>query len=536
MRRSRSRSFVPLLVGLTIVINALAFGPYHVPSAMADTPRLVDRPARSSIVFLDSVGVNTHLSYNDTPYSEGNRIQAALEQLGVRHIRDNLPRKPSLAYVRRIAALDASGIGTQLTVGAVGVSKGGSLTPVPVVMTSLSDSASFARAIEAIEGPNEWDARGGDDWVVQVRDYQCALYGAVNADPTWAGVPVVAPSVARRFRREALGNLEGCADWANSHTYVRGQPTTAEYTEERAIALAAVSNRAPVAVTETGYTNALWSVGGKHPVSDAVASVYIPRLFSAAFEAGVTRTFLYELVDQKNDRSLEDEEAHFGLLYNDLRPKPAYSALQRLLGLVTDQDAVGRAPSSLEYAITDRPPDLHELLLSRRDGTMLLLLWRDVPVHPLGSGDEVEPEAVEVQLARPVAQVDVHRPTASAAPVSTSSGADRVRGLVGADLVVLRIDATTAIGGPPMTAVQHAGGGALETFEGSAPPGADAFAAPGGPDRGRTVNARQPTHMTVVGAAFVVTAAVLGTTVLVLRRRHRRCPDSVPVPIRLERE
>ena len=39
--------------------------------------------------FVDSIGVNTHLSYFDTPYSyEWSKTFRALQAMGVRHIRD----------------------------------------------------------------------------------------------------------------------------------------------------------------------------------------------------------------------------------------------------------------------------------------------------------------------------------------------------------------------------------------------------------------------------------------------------------------
>jgi len=40
--------------------------------------------------FVDSVGVNVHLHYNDTSYGNFASVERSLKDLGVRHIRDGL--------------------------------------------------------------------------------------------------------------------------------------------------------------------------------------------------------------------------------------------------------------------------------------------------------------------------------------------------------------------------------------------------------------------------------------------------------------
>ncbi len=55
---------------------------------------------------------------------------------------------------------------------------------------------------------------------------------------------------------------------------------------------------------------------------------------STAFGAGVSRTFLYELVDVKPEPALHDPEQHFGLLRNDLSPKPAFTAVKTMIAAI----------------------------------------------------------------------------------------------------------------------------------------------------------------------------------------------------------
>ncbi|MEP6695489.1 MAG: hypothetical protein ABJA34_01275 [Pseudonocardiales bacterium] len=519
--------FAATLAALALLINAVGCGGQAAAASIRGTPAPAPQTATPAAAFLDSVGVNTHLGYTNTPYAQSAPVQRALQELGVRHVRENFPVRPPAGYADRIAALAGVGIRTQLTVGAVGRKKGQALTPVADVMTTIGSMPQLTGPVEAIEGPNEWDIRGGSDWPQQVRRYQETLHNAVRGDPRMTGVVVVAPALSRRFHRAELGNLDPYVDWGNNHTYSHGAPTVGEYADERTKE-ATVSGGKPVVTTETGYTSAVRATDQKPPVTDAVAAVYIPRLFAAAFRSGTMRTFLYELLDERGEQGLTDEEAHFGLLYSDLTPKPAYTSLQRLLGLVTDGDSTGVAPSSFSYSVGSAAADHHELLLSRRDGTLLLVMWRDIAVDRLGRGDDARQLPIEVKFARPVSQVDIHRPSLSAPPVTTLHNVADIRGNLGADLVVLRIDprapGSTA---EPMAPVPHGGGRSARVLLGPAAAGQDAFGTSARPEIGRVTFAHAPapaSHGDLVVPVLAVVAALVvavGVVFAVVRRRRR---------------
>src|SRR3954471_19334335 len=58
---------------------------------LAVTPRAASaETARSADAFVDSVGVNTHVIYDDTAYRDFPTVRARLQELGVRHIRDGI--------------------------------------------------------------------------------------------------------------------------------------------------------------------------------------------------------------------------------------------------------------------------------------------------------------------------------------------------------------------------------------------------------------------------------------------------------------
>ena len=72
--------------------------------------------ARSADAFVDSVGVNIHLHYADTSYSNFARVQQALQNLGIRHVRDGLIDTRWKEYYDRHNQLGRMGIkGTFIT-------------------------------------------------------------------------------------------------------------------------------------------------------------------------------------------------------------------------------------------------------------------------------------------------------------------------------------------------------------------------------------------------------------------------------------
>src|SRR5262249_50516567 len=97
--------------------------------------------------FADSVGVNVHLTYTGTPYGNFDRLQAALRDLRIHHIRDGLVlgRADQAEKLNRLA--DA-GVRSTLIMGAPNAS-----TPADEVAAARP----IARAIDAVEGPNEYD-------------------------------------------------------------------------------------------------------------------------------------------------------------------------------------------------------------------------------------------------------------------------------------------------------------------------------------------------------------------------------------------
>jgi hypothetical protein len=194
-------------------------------------------------------------------------------------------------------------------------------------------------------------------------------------------------------------------------------------------------------VTESGYHNALRATTGQPPVSEEAAAVYLPRLLVTAFGAGVHRTFIYELLDEKPDPGLLDPEQHFGLLRQDLSPKPAFRAVQTLIAAVSAPRGEAHAAPPSWNVRAPEGGEVQRLALSRRDGSRVLALWRPVSVWDEAARRAVEPRPLPVQVSFGMGADDivVWRPSVSSAPVMRRDHARRLSLRIGGDLVLVSV-------------------------------------------------------------------------------------------------
>jgi hypothetical protein len=351
----------------------------------------------SAAAFVNSVGVNVHMSYFDTSYNDWQQVRDKLVELGVHHVRD--AACPGCTTQRqRLLALAASGIGVDFTMQQPGNS------------ASLQDLVDMVAgpmrpAVEAVEGPNEYDRSGNPNWAADLRDYQQQLYGLVRSTPALDGIPVIGPSLTSGGAFTALGNLSGALDWGNAHPYSGGQTPTSTLAYNSSLVSTVAPSR-PMAATEAGYHNALDATSGQPPVSEGAAAEYVPRLFLDMFRAGLPRTYLYELLDERPDPTQTAPENEFGLLRSDFSEKPAFRTLEALMHLTAPAGSADLAPIHLAVS---GPSDLRQLLLQTGPASYALVLWRDVkvwnqtartpiPVTPANADVQIGPEIGHTEL------------------------------------------------------------------------------------------------------------------------------------------
>lgn len=320
--------------------------------------------AQPAARFIDSIGVNVHLSYRDTGYGNVQRIAALLVGLGVHHVRDGMTLDhPDVCKGDR--TLSSAGMRFTFITQA---------NPTPAQLTAWT--ACVGPGIEAFEGINEYDIshpKSDADWVATLRSSQRDLYRAVKGTPQTASLTVIGPSLTSEAAFDAVGNLSSDLDRGNIHNYFSNhEPETGGWGAGGYGSIAFnvriarnVDGSKPIVSTETGYG----TDRADHTVDDAAQATYLPRLLLEQFSAGIPRTFPYELVDEGGA-----PYGHYGVVNADLSPKPAYTALAALIAALNDTGE-SFTPGTLSYALNGGGANLHHVLLQKHDGSYVLALW-----------------------------------------------------------------------------------------------------------------------------------------------------------------
>jgi hypothetical protein len=313
----------------------------------------------------------------------------------------------------------------------------------------LIDSAKMiagADALLAFEGnnePNNWGVtyqgeKGGGQaptWTA-VAKLQRDMYQAVKSDPTLEKYPVFSISengaerdnVGLQFLTipAGAGALMPAgtkyADYANCHNYFY-HPNSSQPADNKTWNAADPSpacrvdglygnygltwakhfqgysqeqlNTLPRVTTETGAT-----IGGA--ISEELHGLNLLSMYLDQFKRGFSFTSVYIL----RDRTDEGGNQGFGFYRPDYGPRKAAFYLHNLTTILADA-GTQKQPGSLDYAISNPPVTVHELLLQHSDGTFQLLIWDE----RLSGEDQVT-----VRFGAPHASVRVYDPTTGTDP------------------------------------------------------------------------------------------------------------------------
>ena len=410
-----------------------------IAAAGAAAPSQADAgAARSADGFVDSIGVNVHLASSDTPYGRRDVVQSKLRRLGVRYVRDHLfPNRPDMYQAFR--SLASCGIKANLIVG--DPLQRWTIGPLSSQL-GLIKKENLGDAVASLEAPNEYDIQGDKTWAPTLRDYQRRFYSEVKSDPDLRRYPVLGPSLVDVRSYGELGDLSGSLDYGNIHPYPGGERPDGRGSDLDQLRGFATSNSRskPVQVTETGYHNGLRSASTHLPATERAAATYMPRLFLDYYRQGVSRTYSYELIDERPDPRRVDSEANFGLLRHDYSEKPAYTAIRRTVDLLSDPGPRFKT-ARLRYSVSGSKSGVKRILLQKRDGTFYLALWRETSVWNPGARTAVRASsgAVRISLGRRARRIKVYRPSRSGRAVKTASYARSVRLKAGADVTIIKI-------------------------------------------------------------------------------------------------
>jgi MBG domain (YGX type)/Divergent InlB B-repeat domain len=312
--------------------------------------------AVSADSFVDTAGVNIHLSWIGTAYYDDYpAVLKALQDLGVRHVRDgisDLGTDPNAFYYQRHDDLAKSGITTIYN------------APMNEQASVLLAYPGLVKDFEGYEGPNEYDASGDPNWPSTLSAYQTFLYHTVKGNASTAKYPVLAPALANKASWPQVYGMSSSIDFGNLHNYYSGYnpgTTTSAGIASWVQALRAGWSSVPIITTETGYIYQTF----EHVVGP-VAGTYLPRVFLEQYLNGIRRTYIYELIDK--------DTTEFGLMEANMTPRPAYTAMASLLNLLSDPGPPF-TPASLAYTVSGNTANIHRLLMQKRDGSFYLALW-----------------------------------------------------------------------------------------------------------------------------------------------------------------
>ncbi len=383
---------------------------------------IVTTQARSAYSFIDSIGFNTHLRYYDTAYGNYPLIRQRLLELGIRHIRDG---GSDPLWIQRTNELGSSGIRSTIVIDPfIGTGPTASYNMNPPGYDVLTLVKNLVPAgVEAIEILNEFDITRNNgyfyngqpvtdaNWITYLRNFTQDTYNALNSDPATQNVAVIGPSFVYPDSSTLVGNLSSWVDYGNAHPYSNPlHPGNGNLLRDLANRSIPTANR-PIIVTEIGYSTG--SPLSDRPVSETVQGKYIPRMFLENFNSGVFRTFSYEFIDQFPNPN--NSEYNYGILRYDGKPKPAYTAMQNLIGILNDT-ALPFTPGTLDYSLSGNTQNVRTTLLQKSDGSFYMVLWLEVP-----STDQVSSQTVNLTLNTAIAQAATYLSNNSAAPIGQYS-------------------------------------------------------------------------------------------------------------------
>lgn len=375
------------------------------------------KTAKRADAFVDSIGINLHLTYPNTAYANySGLVKPRLQELGVRHIRDNSYNYNDGTYFNKLKDLSSIGIKSNLFFQGQ--------DPKDVV----SIAKSLTGTIEAVEGPNETDLTyfnnftyKGQKFPQSTRAYQNDFYAAIKNDPLTAYLPVVLPSVGWGKNSEQVGYV-GAGDVGNMHSYPNlGDPPTIDIDwwyipYARIIA----GDLKPLWSTETGYgTLPNHDLG----VSETVAAKYLPRLLLEHFNRDVKRVYLYQLVDPLPNSGIIYD--HTGLLRNNGSVKPAYTAIKNLIDILKDSTD-SFTPGNLDYSLSDSAGDIHSTLLQKKNGIFYLILWQEVKSWDAQNNRNIDVQERPLTLNSAVCKAEAYRPYDSVSPVALNVAGDKM--------------------------------------------------------------------------------------------------------------
>ncbi len=408
--------------------------------------------------FTASLGVNTHIGSG--PYNDPAELAGMLSYLGISNVRQSSPIDP--ASLAAMAALGQAGAKIDLIIN------GGGPVNLAGAMENVDALAPYLNAVEGVNEaaiyPVSYDGISGIDAAVAL---QKDLYAAVRSNPALDGASVYSFTIggADPSAYPSIGDISAYTDDANIHSYPPDglRPI---FVIHAAIAGGQTDAPAkPVVLTETGYYTLTNGVGWGGVPQSLQASYLLDEVLDEA-AAGVSRTYLYDLIDDGADPGGTTQEDHFGLFNNDGSPKASADAFHNLTSILASTDAAAgsAAPASQPFSFTVAGLPYgytgNTLELDGGDGSHSIAIWNEEQLWNTGTLTAEAPSAypVTVSLNAAYHDVKVYDPTTGSAPIQTLHDVSQVSLVLEDHPFVIQVEpdqpATVLGSGPDTLALQ----------------------------------------------------------------------------------
>jgi hypothetical protein len=415
---------VKIVILIVLLLSPLlSYG--QTKQTLTETPR----PADSLV---DSMGVNVHMTYGNTAYSNIAAVRTMLQALGLRHVRDGGKYLSDSAYNQyefgAYGNVSSLGIGFDLI-----LTFEASMDPNPMTESDLTALRALASAnsvtIDSLEGPNEIDIQGDKNWVSDTRSFMQSVSSANSETTNFPKVTLLGPSLAGASNDWVLlGDLTAYENVGDIHPYANTQYPSYNFALNRTNEQH-VSGSQKIYVTESGWSNAMKATDGSPNVTEEVSGRYVSRLFLETLLWGWPRTYVYELVDEQNDPGLTNTQDHFGLFRYDYSPKPAATVIENMVLLMSDKGYTF-TPTALSYSLTVPTSSVHHLLFQKHDGSYWLAVWQEVSGWKgwNAQGTAINNPVVAVTLTLPTAasSIETYEPFNSTSVLESTSNQQTV--------------------------------------------------------------------------------------------------------------
>jgi hypothetical protein len=356
-------------------------------SAEAPVPVPRDGVAVSESAFLDSLGVNAHVNYNDGAYANLGKMAEDLRYIGLRHVRTHAGggQVPLASYVR----LGNSGLRFNLV----------ARTNIPANVTADFAAQLIKQApgsVVSIEGFNEINNEPvtyrGEKSENAAKAAQRALYAAIKARPGLTQMPVLYFTGGT-----AVSDLSGMGDTATIHAYNNNATQPGQWFVRAMRQFSGNAAQMPRMNTEFGNFTLPpgWPAGKPYLAGttkgvdqNTQAKVVLNGFFEGAAQ-GFRRSYVYELLDQKLDPAMKQPEFHYGLFTFNHQPKASARALHNMTSFLRETTPKVRG-ATIDGRVEETSNAIGWLRIRRADGSLILAVWNRGQLWDHGSSRPVQ--------------------------------------------------------------------------------------------------------------------------------------------------